>query len=183
MRSVKTVAAGNLVATLRQAAAVAVAGAAAGLALNAVHARGLAFGRPVHAAAEAGTGVCVGDARPIVEIGAESAAALCNDCTVAFVDARTASAYAAGHVAGALHLPPLGHPDERARLAELVGKQTVVAYDDASHCNLAQSVAQRLRTSGVADVRVLAGGWPGWQRLGQPAASGACEQCARHAHP
>src|SRR4029077_8392910 len=110
------------------------------------------------------------------------ASGMCSDCTVAFVDARTASAFAQGHVAGAIHLPPIGHPDEALRMAELGQKKTVVVYDDLSSCNLADSAGQRLRSRGVRDVRVLEGGWPAWQSRGQPAASGACEICAAHGH-
>ena len=63
-------------------------------------------------------------------------------------------------------------------MRELSGKKTVVVYDDSSSCNLADAVAHRLRQAGLADVRVLEGGWSSWQGADRPAASGACDSCA-----
>ena len=167
--------------TLFQCTVIVGAGAAIGFLLNGLHARALTMSVPIYAVAETGTGAC---SSPVAttRISPAAAAGLCSDCNVSFVDARPASAFAQGHVAGAVHLPPAGHQDERRRMSELAQKKTVVVYDDLSACNLAESVGQRLRQSGVADVRVLEGGWSGWQARGQPAASGACEICAEHSH-
>ncbi len=171
----------NSLRVLRQGGAIVAVGAGVGLALNAVHPHGVALARPVFAAAETGTGTCSAPGGN-ASITPAVAAGMCSDCTVAFVDARTASAFAEGHIAGALHLPPVGHHDEAARMAELAQKKTVVVYDDLTACNLADSVARRLHQAGVHDVRILEGGWSAWQRQGEPGASGACETCAAHGH-
>jgi rhodanese-related sulfurtransferase len=168
--------------TLRQAALVAVAGLGVGLAGNALSPRPAPLGRPVHAAAEATAGACVEGssgvpAAPIPRISAQEAAAMCAACTAGFVDARSARDYEAGHVIGAVHLPPVGHPEEAAVLARLAALPAVIVYDDDTSCALAEGVARRLQQRGVREVRVLAGAWPAWVAAGGPGASGACHLC------
>jgi rhodanese-related sulfurtransferase len=166
----------RILVLVRQSLGISASGAVLGLAINAASVHGVDLRRPVFAAAEAGTGTCTGPGS--TRITPTAAAGLCSDCTVAFVDARTSSAFALGHVAGAVHLPPVGHADEAQQLRELSSKRTVVVYDDASSCNLADAVVHRLRQVGLGDVRVLEGGWTAWHGTGHPAASGACDLCA-----
>jgi rhodanese-related sulfurtransferase len=168
--------------TLRHAALVAVAGLGLGLAGNALSPRPAPLGRPVHAAAEGTAGACVGGpsaapARSIPRISAGEAAAMCSACTAGFVDARSARDYEAGHVPGAIHLPPVGHPDEAAVLARLAALPAVIVYDDDRSCALAEGVARRLQQHGLREVRVLEGAWPAWVAAGGPGASGACHLC------
>jgi rhodanese-related sulfurtransferase len=161
----------------RQAAAILTAGFAAGLALNTLSPRPVPLGQPVYAAAESAGGVCTLEPsvqKPLPRISVEEASALCAACTAGFVDARSAREYAAGHVSGAIHLPPVGHPDEAAALAPLAQYRTVVVYDGDPSCQLAEGVARRLAAEGLPDVRVLAGAWPAWAAAGGPGASGAC---------
>jgi rhodanese-related sulfurtransferase len=94
------------------------------------------------------------------------------------VDARTATEFAAGHVADAIHLPPAGHPGEAAAVAALRASPRVVVYDGDYRCALADEVAARLRREGLADVAVLEGAWPAWIAAGGPGVSGACAACA-----
>jgi len=98
---------------LRQCVSIAFAGSLLGLLINRVSPHGVDLRRPVYAAAESGTGSCVGPGA--ARISSAVAAGMCSDCTVAFVDARTSSAFALGHVSGAFHLPPMGIPMRRAR--------------------------------------------------------------------
>jgi rhodanese-related sulfurtransferase len=165
---------------LRQAMLVAIAGAAAGLAGNALSPRPAPLGRPVHAAAEAAAGSCQADpgALPVPHVGVEEAKALCAACAAAFVDARGAKDFAAGHVTGAVHLPPVGHAEEAAALSSLLAHPTVVVYDGEASCRLAEGVARRIQGRGHGDVRVLAGSWSAWLAAGGPGASGACAACA-----
>lgn len=167
--------------TLAHAVVIAAAGAVLGLAGNAASPRPAALGRPVHAAAEAGAGQCgvpgAPAAQPAPRISAEEAKGLCASCQAGFVDARSAAEYAAGHVTDAVHLPPVGHPDETAAIAALRQHPLVVVYDGDYTCALADEVAARLRRAGVPDVRVLEGAWPAWVAAGGPGASGFCPVC------
>ena len=163
---------------LRQALLVVAAGVVAGLGANALSPRPAPLGKPVRPAAEAAV-ACLPDpaAAPVPRVSAAEAAALCTACSAGFVDARTAAEFAAGHVTGAIHLPPDGHPDEAAALARLATFHTVVVYDGDQGCRVAEGVARRLAASGLRDVRVLEGAWAGYLAAGGPGASGACSAC------
>ena len=104
------------------------------------------------------------------------AVSACAQCTVGFVDARGAAAFALGHIPGAVHLPPAGDPGEEGTLERLRQFQTLVVYDEGGSCGLARGVADRLEGLGFNDVRLLEG-WRDWEAAGGPAQSGACEAC------
>ena len=166
-------------------AVLAALGSAVGLGANALSPHPAALGRQVLSAAEAGGGSC---AMPpsttsfpapwkAPRISVEEAKGLCTACLAGFVDARGAHEFAHGHIANAIHLPPVGHPDEAAAVAGLRGFPLVVVYDGEYSCAVADDVATRLMRSGLADVRVLAGAWPGWVAAQGPAAAGMCGVC------
>jgi thiosulfate/3-mercaptopyruvate sulfurtransferase len=169
------------VRTLVHAAAVALAGAIIGLGANALSPRPAALGTPVHSAAERGGGMCAAAGAPAAarapRISVAEAKALCDACTAGFVDARTATEYAAGHVTNAVHLPPAGHPGEAVAIAALRAYGRVVVYDGDYSCALADDVAARLRREGLPDVRVLEGAWPAWVAGGGSGTSGFCPVC------
>ena len=168
-------------ALVPRAALIVLAGAGLGLLANPVTPRPLALSRPVFAASASGTATCSGAvAKEPTRISQGEARSACDACTAAFVDARGENAFALGHIAGALHLPPSGHPDESSTLDHLKGYKTVVVYDDDVGCRLAEGAARRLLAAGLTDVRVLDGNWSTWASSGGPAQSGACEECTRH---
>lgn len=131
--------------------------------------------------AVAGAGSCMppadGPADAAVQwISQDLARALSGAPGVAFVDCRPEREYAAGHVAGSLHVT--GDEPLDSALQQLAGVRTVIAYCDADQgCARSLQVASRLRHAGVSDVRVLEGGMPDWLQRGYPAESGACGQC------
>jgi 3-mercaptopyruvate sulfurtransferase SseA len=167
---------------LVEAAAIAAAGVLVGFAANAASPRPAALRSHVHAAAESGTAMCAVEGAPaaprVPRIRVEEAKGLCDACRAGFADARGASEYAAGHVTGAVHLPPAGHPGEAAAVAALRAFPLVVVYDGDYRCQLADEVADRLRREGLRDVRVLEGAWPAWLAAGGSGESGLCPACA-----
>jgi 3-mercaptopyruvate sulfurtransferase SseA len=110
-------------------------------------------------------------------IGVEEAKGMCTACLAGFVDARGAHEFAHGHIANAVHLPPAGHPDETAVIAQLRTYPLVVVYDGDYSCAVADDVAVRLRRAGLTDVRVLQGAWPAWVAGQGPSAAGICGVC------
>lgn len=166
-------------------------GAVLGLGLNATS--GVAGGRParllqpVYAVAASGDSVCGGspearhDKHGHVVMPQKEAVLACGACSVGFVDARGAAAFAEGHIIDAVHLPPAGHPNEAAELSRLRRFSTVVVYDSGGGCGLAEGVADRLGAAGFRDVRLLEGSWADWMSAGGPAQSGACQACSGHA--
>lgn len=156
-------------------------GSAVGLGANAFSPRPAPLGQAVRPASETTPGACAVDDAAIAggavpRITVEHAAPLCADCSAAFVDARTAEQYQAGHVTGALHLPPGDVPPQV--LDTLKKFKTTIVYDDDASCILADAVAMGLREMGVKDVRVLTGAWPAWAASGAPGASGPCVACS-----
>jgi len=161
---------------LARAALLCVAGTVLGIAGNRFTPRPAPLGAPVAASAEQPGAACENPGASVARISVEEAKPLCLACTAAFIDARSAPEYAAGHVTGALHLPPEG-PVE-ALLPALRSAPAVIVYDRDRACSAANQVAARLQAYGLRDVRVLTGAWPEWLARGGPGESGACGLCA-----
>ncbi len=158
-----------------RAALLAVAGVLVGVAANAFTPRPALLGRPVVAAAEQPGAACTEAHGSIARIAVEDAKPLCIACSAVFVDARSAQEFAAGHVTGAVHLPP-GEPVQPV-LEKLRAKGSVIVYDRDRECSAADQVAAQLQAQGFRDVRVLTGAWPEWLARGGPGESGACGLC------
>ncbi|MFA9432609.1 ArsR/SmtB family transcription factor [Egicoccus sp. AB-alg2] len=82
---------------------------------------------------------------------------------VVVVDVRPAAEYAAGHLPGALNVPP----DQLELLDELPGDREVVAYCRGSYCVYADDAVRRLQQHGRRALR-LEDGVPEWRRAGSP---------------
>ena len=91
-----------------------------------------------------------------------------------FVDVRSAFAYEAGHIPGALHLPSRASMAQlRRALASYSANTRVIAYCSGGGCQSSSTLAKRLVEESVRDeVYVLTGGWPAWQAAGFPVAEG-----------
>jgi len=151
-------------------------GGVLGIAGNALSPHPARLGIPVHAAAESGGAACQDPRASVARVSVEEAKPLCIACTAAFVDARSAQEYAAGHITGAVHLAP-GQP-AGPLLPALSAAPTVIVYDRDRDCAAADQVAVLLKSNGVRDVRVLTGAWPEWLAGGGPGESGTCSLCA-----
>lgn len=83
------------------------------------------------------------------------------------VDARDEVHFAARHIPGAISLPAHAYPELLQFFAEDHGTdKTVVVYCGTEDCDVSTELAVRLRDeAGLADVRVLEGGFLAWQRL------------------
>jgi len=149
--------------------------------VNGLRPDGIDLDRPVLAASGTAAASCEAPAAALAEIDLAEARAL-HAAGATFVDARPASTYAEGHVPDALHLPSNGEcPDGPALIEDLRGRGTVVVYDDGASCALARRLADRLIAEGLADVRLMIGGFTGWQRAGEAAQSGTCAACGLRA--
>jgi len=83
---------------------------------------------------------------------------------VTVIDVRPAEEFAAGHVPGAINVPP----DElEQRLKLLNSAQEVVAYCRGAHCILSFDAVEKLREQGVKANR-LEEGFPEWKSAGYP---------------
>lgn len=87
----------------------------------------------------------------------------------AFIDARRADLYDAGHVPGARNVPateagkdfPAGVPDSPR-------SGTLVVYCEGGDCQSSLLLGKRLHDKGFKDIRVMTGGWEAWKAAGLP---------------
>jgi rhodanese-related sulfurtransferase len=169
-----------MVGTFARAVALVVVGAGLGLAVNAARPGGLRVG-----AFEA-PAVCdqaEASGQPL-EVEPDEAARLCGASDALIADARPASRFAEGHVAGAIHLPCDATGSVAAdALSHLEGKRTIIVYGEGTEDAqpVAASLRRRFHAPGVR-IAVLRGGFAAWNQAGRACASGPCEEC-KEAHP
>jgi rhodanese-related sulfurtransferase len=151
------------------------AGALAGLGINAGRAAPLAlrgFEPQVVCSAGAEEG-----APPIAQVSAAAASSMCAHEGVVFADTRSAAEYAEGHVANAIHLPCDASKSGADSAIERLGPaRTIIVYGTSTDDG--HEVAETLRTRGLrGDLRVLEGGFAAWEKQGLACASGPCHEC------
>lgn len=83
---------------------------------------------------------------------------------VTVLDVRPAHEYAAGHIPGAVSVPP---GTLQRRLAEIPRDREIVAYCRGPYCVFAVDAVEALRRRGYA-ARRLQGGFPDWRAAGHP---------------
>jgi rhodanese-related sulfurtransferase len=89
---------------------------------------------------------------------------------ILWVDARSESEFAAGHIPGALSLNFDNWPDAFPKFLDHYNpSQRVIVYCSASSCQLSREIAEKLRASGVTAAGFLKGGWEAWQKEHSPA--------------
>jgi rhodanese-related sulfurtransferase/predicted transcriptional regulator len=82
---------------------------------------------------------------------------------VVIVDVRPEAEYAAGHLPGAVHIPP----DQLERLDDLPPDRDIVAYCRGPYCVYADDAVHRLHAQGRRAARLEAG-IPEWRSTGGP---------------
>lgn len=101
-----------------------------------------------------------------IEAGGKTPAQIEADTApILWVDARTTSEYAAGHISGSLHLSEERFDSELPALLERWEPgQKIVVYCGGGTCSSARSVQQRLQEAlgPEASVHHLHGGYPAW---------------------
>jgi rhodanese-related sulfurtransferase len=162
----------SLALPLRTAALLG-AGALVGVAVNVVRPGG------VHPDRFEIATTCTAPHAPIAVLQPAHAAHLCGAAGVLIADVRSADRFAAGHVAGAIHLPCAASGDVLGRaLGAAAGKNNLVVYGETTQD--AEAVAASLREKlPRADLRisVLAGGFSAWDAEGLACSSGPCPDC------
>ncbi len=83
---------------------------------------------------------------------------------VTVIDVRPVEEYEAGHLPGAINIPPV---ELKKRLAELDPAQDVVAYCRGPHCVFSYDAVAELRLQGRSAAR-LEDGFPEWKSAGYP---------------
>jgi rhodanese-related sulfurtransferase len=132
------------------------AGAALGLAANAISPRRIPIITPPKAPPQARDTVAL-----------EAAKALWGNGTAFFLDARATADYRAGHIAGALSLPIDEFDDHYPQIQPmLTAESAIVVYCDGTDCDLSHRLMDRLHELGYRNVRLLVNGWTTWHKAG-----------------
>jgi rhodanese-related sulfurtransferase len=160
----------------REALLIACAGMALGVAANALRPNGLDLWA---APARASEGECAPPAEQTQWISLAEATELATQPDVRFVDARANDAFVRAHIAGAYSVPfGPGEQVPQDALDVVAGARMVITYCDThGGCSASVDLARALAAAGTVDVRVLEGGWPGWEEAGAPAEAGSCRLC------
>ena len=88
---------------------------------------------------------------------------------VLWVDARSASEFASGHVPDAVCLNFENWSEEFPKFLDLYTPgQRVVVYCSATSCQLSREIAAKLKASGVDGAYFLEGGWEAWKQQNRP---------------
>jgi rhodanese-related sulfurtransferase len=91
----------------------------------------------------------------------------------AFLDARAADLYAAGHVPRARSVPAAAAKTLVPVLIKRLADETaLVVYCEGGDCRSSLILARLLHDKGFKDVRVLSGGWEEWTKAGLPEETG-----------
>jgi rhodanese-related sulfurtransferase len=91
-----------------------------------------------------------------------------------FVDAREASEYAEGHIAGALSVP-FDDAVAKPALLEPFKKlgRPIILYCSGGDCELSKDLASNMLAAGIRKVLVFTDGFPAWKAAGYPVETGA----------
>lgn len=109
----------------------------------------------------------LGDRRELETIGREELLARLERGEVVLVDVRPTTEYAAGHLPGAVHVPP-GQLDLLDDLLdEVPSDRDIVAYCRGPYCVYADDAVRHLQSRGRRAVR-LDDGLPEWRHAGGP---------------
>jgi rhodanese-related sulfurtransferase len=111
----------------------------------------------------------LGDRRDLEEVDRSELARRLDDEDLVVWDVRPPAEFAAGHVSGAVSVPP---DEVRRRLRDLPAASKVVAYCRGPFCVFADDAVRALRREGHPAWR-LEDGFPEWRRAGLPVAVGA----------
>lgn len=106
----------------------------------------------------------LGDRSTLQELSRDELATRLRHDSVVVWDVRPAAEYAAGHIAGAMSVPP---DEVRRRLRDLPAGSDVVAYCRGSFCAFADDAVRELARQGHRASR-LEDGFPEWRRAGLP---------------
>lgn len=149
----------TLFAAGRRAVMICLTGAVFGVLFNAVSPRGIDLLGPVPHREVEGIG----------RLGLEDALALHKERAGIFVDARSAEEFGAGHIPGALLLPPDDFDGAVASWKDLVPLETLlITYCAGAGCDSSLDVAELLKEEGYSRVKVFFGGWEQWKGAGYP---------------
>ena len=89
-----------------------------------------------------------------------------------FIDARSQSLYAEGHILNAVNYPAEENREALSRPLDAGSNRILVVYCEGGDCLASVAVAKVLKKAGFEDVRIFSGGWAEWSAAGRPSDKG-----------
>ena len=84
---------------------------------------------------------------------------------VIVIDSRQTLDFNAGHINGALSIPPSSSAEYcQAAMSGVPKDKDVIVYCQSESCPYAEIVTRRLMSLGWRNIRILSGGWVAWER-------------------
>jgi rhodanese-related sulfurtransferase len=149
--------------TLRRSLVIVVAGAALGLAVNAVSPRRIPYITPPKPVIAPSEFIALADAYQAWSGG-----------NALFLDARAPADYAAGHIANAFSLPAEAFGKYFPAVSGYLAPESVIiCYCDGTECDLSHHLMVSLRQHGYTDIHILKNAWTEWKKAGYPTTTGA----------
>lgn len=106
-----------------------------------------------------------------LDISFKEASRLFRENTAVFMDARSETEYAKGHIRGALNLSWEEVDDHfLTATAALTPDTPIITYCEGETCRTSYNLAVFLKDMGFANVKVLVDGWSLWKKAGLPVA-------------
>jgi rhodanese-related sulfurtransferase len=103
------------------------------------------------------------------ELSKERLRVLMETGNIIIIDARSATEFGAGHIAGAINIPYDDLVDQYNRLRERVPLDAVVVcYCESVTCDESENLARELGFMGYSNVLIYKGGWQEWETTGLP---------------
>jgi len=113
---------------------------------------------------------------PQGSVSAEQTLALLQGGAVVILDARAPSAYADGHIPGAINIPYDKLPDYLDVLeTSAAPNEKVICYCWSPTCDFSDQLATELKLMGYENVLVFTGGWDHWTAAGYDTEKGTGE--------
>ena len=113
---------------------------------------------------------------PEGSISAQEMKALVDGGAVVILDARAPSAFAEGHIPGAVNIPYDQLPNYIEKLEmSAAPDEKIVCYCWSPTCDFSDQLATELKLMGYEDVLVFTGGWDHWTAGGYDTEKGSAE--------
>jgi rhodanese-related sulfurtransferase len=113
--------------------------------------------------------VTPGPEKAIPLIRGDEAEKLWHAGSTVFLDVRSSTDYAFGHIAGAVHMPEEEMEKQLPALRPRLDRATaIVTYCGSENCGKSLWAAIRLRNEGLNRTRIYPAGWKEWQQRGLP---------------
>lgn len=100
------------------------------------------------------------------EITIEEAQKFLNNAII--IDARSEQDYESGHIPRSINIPTKSFDNYIEKIFEIPQDTLIIIYCEGIHCNLSHILAEKLKTFGFKNIRIMFEGIEGWKKKNLP---------------